>query len=156
MLDKKIVISIVIVLLIGVAAASYQITTKTPGIWQSGLSQATVPTTQGSSDGSSSSSGLASSGLVQSDSQSSSSGSTSGQSGSSGSSVKVTSAQAKIYAQASIQESSASAGTPKLMTLDGKQVYNVPIIVDSKSVGYVVVDAQTGAIIEGAGGAPYG
>ena len=154
MLDKKIVISIVIVLLIGVAAASYQINTKTPGIWQSGLSQATVPTTQGSSDGSSSSSDLASSGLVQSDSQSSSSGSTSSQSGSSGSSVKVTSAQAKIYAQASIQESSASAGTPKLMTLDGKQVYNVPIIVDSKSVGYVFVDAQTGAIIEGAGGAP--
>jgi len=154
MLDKKIVISIVIVLLIGVTAASYQITTKTPGIWQSGLSQATVPTTQGSSDGSSSSSDLASSGLVQSDSQSSSSGSTSSQSGSSGSSVKVTSAQAKIYAQTSIQESSASAGTPKLMTLDGKQVYNVPIIVDSKSVGYVFVDAQTGAIIEGAGGAP--
>jgi hypothetical protein len=153
MLDKKIVISIVIVLLIGVAAASYQITTKTPGVWQSGLSQATVPTTQGSSDGSSSSSDLASSGLVQSDSQSSSSGSTSSQSGSS---VKVTSAQAKIYAQASIQEPSASAGTPKLLTLDGKQVYNVPIIVNNQSVGYLVVDAQTGAIIEGAGGAPNG
>jgi hypothetical protein len=153
MLDKKILISIVIVLLIGVAAASYQITTKTPGVWQSGISQSQIPTTQGSSEGSGSSSDLSSSGLIQTDSQSSS---TSGQSGSSGSSVKVTSAQAKIIAQKNIMDASASAGTPKLVDLDGKSVYNVPIIVDNNSVGYIVVDAQTGAIIEGAGGAPNG
>jgi uncharacterized membrane protein YkoI len=155
MLDKKIIISIVIVLLIGVSAASYQITTKTPGVWQSGISQVQVPNTQESSGGSSSSSGLSSSGLVQSGSQSSSS-SGSGQSGSSGTSVQVTSAQAKIIAQKNIQDASATAGTPNLVDLDGKSVYNVPIMIDNNSVGYIVVDAQTGAIIEGAGGAPNG
>ena len=40
MIDKKILISIVIVLIIGVAAASYQITTKTPGVWQPSVLQA--------------------------------------------------------------------------------------------------------------------
>ena len=49
MIDKKILISIVIVLLIGVAAASYQITTKTPGVWQPSVSQAPLATEQGSS-----------------------------------------------------------------------------------------------------------
>ena len=50
MIDRKILISIVIVLLIGVAAASYQITTKTPGVWQPSVSQAPLATEQGSSD----------------------------------------------------------------------------------------------------------
>ena len=50
MIDTKILISIVIVLLIGVAAASYQITTKTPGVWQPSVSQAQAATDQGSSD----------------------------------------------------------------------------------------------------------
>lgn len=53
-----------------------------------------------------------------------------------------------------IQDSTASAGTPVLTTLDGKQVYNVPILINNNQVGEVVVDAYTGEIIEGAGGAP--
>jgi uncharacterized membrane protein YkoI len=145
MIDKKILISIVIVLLIGVAAAGYQITTKTTGFWQTGVSQAQTPTDQGSS-------GVSSSGQTQTGSQSSSSGSSS----TGGVTVKITSSQAKSIAQKSILETTASAGTPKLTTLDGKAVYNVPIVdkTTGKQVGELVINAQTGEIIEGAGGAP--
>ncbi len=148
MIDTKILISIVIVLLIGVAAAGYQITTKTPGFWQSSVSQAQTaqtPTDQGSS-------GVSSSGQTKTGSQASSGSGTTG----GGVNVKISSSQAKTIAQKSILEPSASAGTPKLTTLDGKQVYNVPIVDKNtgKQVGELVVDAQTGEIIEGAGGAP--
>ena len=154
MLDKKILISIVIVLVIGVAAASYQATTKTPGVWQSSVTDSQIPTEQASS-GSSDSSALTStgsSGSVQSDSQSSSSSS---QSGSSGSGL-ISAASAKIIAQKNIQDSQATAGTPVSTKIDGKAVYNVPIISDNNQVGYFIIDAQTGKIIEGAGGAPNG
>ncbi len=153
MLDKKILISIVIVLVIGVAAASYQATTKTPGIWQSGVAEQQLPTEQGSvgSDGSSAlTSTGSSSGVVQTNSHSSSSG----QSGSSGG--FITAAKAKTIAQGNIQDSQATAGTPESQTLDGKQVYNVPIMSGTNQVGYFIIDAQTGKIIEGAGGAPNG
>lgn len=155
MLDKKILISIVIVLVIGVAAASYQATTKTPGIWQSGVADQQLPTEQGSvgSDGSSAlTSTGSSSGIVKSSSQSSSS---SGQSGSSGSGL-ITAAKAKTIAQGNIQDSQATAGTPESQTIDGKPVYNVPIMSGTNQVGYFIIDAQTGKIIEGAGGAPNG
>jgi len=154
MLDKKILISIVIVLVIGVAAASYQATTKTPGVWQSGVTDSQIPTEQASS-GSSGSSALTStgsSGSVQSDSQSSSSSS---QSGSSGSGL-ISASSAKIIAQKNIQDSQATAGTPVSTKIDGKPVYNVPIISNNNQVGYFIIDAQTGKIIEGAGGAPNG
>ncbi len=82
MIDKKILISIVIVLLIGVAAASYQITTKTPGVWQPSVLQAQTANEQGSSADSSSS------GQAQTGSQSLSTSTTSGQSESGGDTVK--------------------------------------------------------------------
>jgi uncharacterized membrane protein YkoI len=150
MLDKKILISIVIVLVIGVAAASYQATTKTPGVWQSGVTESQLPTEQASSgsDGSSALTSTGSSGSVQSDSQSSTSSS---QSGSSGTEL-ITAAKAKLIAQQNIQDSQATAGTPVSTKIDGKQVYNVPIISDNNQVGYFIIDAQTGKIIEGAGG----
>jgi len=149
MIDKKILISIVIVLLIGVAAASYQITTKTPGIWQPSVLQAQTANDQGSSGASSSS------GQAQTGSQSLSSSTTTGQSGSGGDTVKSPEEIKKMIVKNNIiQDSSASAGTPVLTTLDGKQVYNVPILINNNQVGEVVVDAHTGAIIEGAGGAP--
>ena len=151
MIDKKILISIVIVLLIGVAAASYQITTKTPGIWQPSVLQAQTAPDQGSS-GASSSSGQAQTG---SQSLSSPSSSTTGQSGSGGDTLKSPEEIKKMIVKNNvIQDSTASAGTPVLTTLDGKQVYNVPILINNNQVGEVVVDAHTGAIIEGAGGAP--
>jgi len=154
MLDKKILISIVIVLVIGVAAASYQATTKTPGVWQSGVADSKLPTEQASSgsDGSSALTSAGSSGNVQSDSQSSSSSSHSG----SGGSGLITAASAKIIAQKNIQDSQATAGTPVATKIDGKSVYNVPIVSDNTQVGYFIIDAQTGKIIEGAGGAPNG
>lgn len=157
MLDKKILISIVIVLVIGVAAASYQATTKTPGVWQSGISESQLPTEQGSSGSDGSSSALTSSGssgIVQSDSQSSSS---SGQSGSSGSNAQITAAAALKIAKQNILDSSATAGTPELIDLDGKTVYKVLVYdVQGNQEGYFIIDKDTGKIIEGAGGAPNG
>jgi uncharacterized membrane protein YkoI len=151
MLDKKILISIVIVLLIGVTAASYQITTQTPGLWQPSVLQAQTANEQGSSGDSSSSS----SGQTQTESQSLSSSTTSGQSESGGDTVKSPEEIKKMIIQKNvIEDSTASAGTPVLTTLDGKQVYNVPILINNNQVGEVVVDAHTGEIIEGAGGAP--
>jgi uncharacterized membrane protein YkoI len=149
MIDKKILISIVIVLLIGVAAASYQITTKTPGVWQPSVLQAQTANEQGSSADSSSS------GQAQTGSQSLSTSTTSGQSGSGGDTVKSPDEIKQMIIQNNvIQDSTASAGTPVLTTLDGKKVYNVPILINNNQVGEVVVDAYTGEIIEGAGGAP--
>ncbi len=155
MLNKKILISIVIVLVIGVAAASYQAASKTPGVWQSGISESQLPTEQGSSvsDGSSSALTTSGSGIVKSGSQSSTS---SGQSGSSGSDVQITAAKAKTIAQDNIKDSTATAGTPELTVIDGKTVYNVPVMSNNEQVGYFVINAQTGTIIEGAGGAPNG
>lgn len=158
MIDKKILISIVIVLLIGVAAASYQISTKTPGIWQPSISQAgTTAADQGST-------GTTSSGQAQSSSQPQTSTSTSSSSSSSSSGSDTgaitlkTPAEAKTIASNHILDSSVLAGTPEQKTLEGKQVYYVPVVdkntQDQK--GYFIIDAKTGEIIEGAGGAPSG
>ncbi|UTB33753.1 MAG: peptidase propeptide domain-containing protein [Methanobacterium sp. ERen5] len=152
MLDKKILISIVIVLVIGVAAASYQATTKTPGVWQSGVAEQQLPTEQGStgSDGSSAlTSTSSSSGIVQKESQSSSS---SGHSGSNG----ITTEQAKALkiANAGIEDSSITAGTPVLI---GTSTYKVTLYnADGVDSGYFIIDTNTGKITEGAGGAPNG
>jgi uncharacterized membrane protein YkoI len=149
MIDRKILLSIVIVLLIGVTAASYQITTKTPGVWQPSVLQAQSANDQGSSGDSSSS------GQAQTGSQSLSTSTTSGQSETGGDTVKSPDEIKSMIVQNNvIQDATASAGTPVLSTLDGKQVYNVPIFINNKQVGEVVVDAHTGEIIEGAGGAP--
>lgn len=154
MIDKKILISIVIVLLIGVTAASYQITTKTPGVWQPSISQVETQTAdQGSSETPSSSSEL----VQTSQSQTSTSSGSSGQTSTDGSDVKISVSQAKIIAGKQVLDSSASPGTPDLITQDGKKVYNVPVLdKQGDSIGYFIIDAQTGKIIEGAGGAPSG
>lgn len=154
MLDKKILISIVIVLVIGVAAASYQATTKTPGVWQSSVAQQQIPTEQGSTgtDGSSALTSTESSKSVQSNSHSSSPSSQSGSS----SSGFITAAKAQSIAQQNIQDPQVTAGIPESTKIDGKQVYNVPIMSGTNQVGYFIIDAQTGKIIEGAGGAPNG
>ena len=152
MLDKKILISIVIVLVIGVAAASYQATTKTPGVWQSGVAEQQLPTEQGStgSDGSSAlTSTSSSSGIVQKESQSSSS---SGQSGSNG--ITTDQAKALKIAKGGIEDSSVTAGTPVLI---GTSTYKVTLYnADGVDAGYFIIDTSTGKITEGAGGAPNG
>ncbi len=141
MIDKKILISIVIVLLIGVAAASYQITTKTPGIWQPSVLQAQTANDQGAS-GASSSSGQAQTG---SQSLSSPSSSTTGQSGSGGDTVKVTASDAQTIAQNHNMQADTITGTPKLISLDGNQFYYVPIFDKNENkVGEIYVNAQTG------------
>lgn len=152
MLDKKILISIVIVLVIGVAAASYQATTKTPGVWQSGVAEQQLPTEQGStgSDGSSAlTSTSSSSGIVQKEPQSSSS---SGQSGSNG--ITAEQAKALSIAKAGIIGSSVKAGTPVLI---GTSTYKVTLYnADGVDSGYFIIDTNKDKIIEGAGGAPNG
>jgi uncharacterized membrane protein YkoI len=145
MIDTKILISIVIVLLIGVAAASYQISTKTPGVWQPSVSQAPLATDQGSSDVSSAGQGL--SGLQQISSSSSS-----GQSRTGGVDVKVSPEEAQNKVQTLIQVPNFLAGSPTLTTLDGQEAYYVPVLNGTKKSGEFYVDAQTGEIIEGAGG----
>jgi uncharacterized membrane protein YkoI len=142
MVKTKILISVVIVALIGVAAAGYQIS-STPGLWQ--------PTTtldQKSTDQSSQP-------AVQS--QSGTQGGTSSgvsQNGNGGSTVKISSSKAKSIAQNSIVQPGATAGTPKLTTMNGNKVYIVPVIYNGKAAGEIYIDAQTGENIGGAGGAP--
>jgi uncharacterized membrane protein YkoI len=150
MINTKILISVVIVLLIGVAAASYQVTTKTPGIWQPGVPQAPSSSEVGSQGTSSSEN--AQPGTQVSSSPSSSS---SGQSGIGGVNVNLSPSEAKKIALSHIDIVAlpdASTGTPKLIVVDGKQVYNVPILIKNAQVGEIVVDANTGNVIEGAGG----
>ncbi|MDD3984921.1 MAG: peptidase propeptide domain-containing protein [Methanobacterium sp.] len=130
MIDKKILISIVIVLLIGVTAASYQITSKTPGLWQTSISQHPIATDQGSD--------------ALSEAQPGSSSTGSGQSGS-GVNVKVSPTEAQTIAQDHNLQTNTITGTPKLVTVDGKQLYYVPIFdKNNNQIGEIYVDAQTG------------
>jgi len=144
MVKTKILISVIIVALIGVAAAGYQInSTKTPGLWQPTTTSEQTPTDQSNQQ----------SVQTQSGSQS---GTTSGgsQSTQGGSNVKITVSQAKSIAQKSIEQPGATAGTPKLKTLNGTKIYIVPVIYNGKTAGEIWIDAQTGENIGGAGGAP--
>jgi uncharacterized membrane protein YkoI len=155
MIDSKILLSVVIVLLIGVAAAGYQISNQTPGLWNPIATQNPDTGQQVSSSGSGSGSGLGSSSSgIGSSSSGISTSSSQGQSGLGSVKVKISSSEAKSIAQKSILEPSASAGKPELKLISGKPAYVVPIIVNGKLAGEFVVDAQTGDIIEGAGGAP--
>jgi uncharacterized membrane protein YkoI len=148
MIDSKILISVVIVLLIGVAAAGYQISGQTTGFWQPVTS--TNPDT---SQQASVSTGT-DSGSQQSSGSSVSSSSSSKASGSGDTNVKISSSEAKTIAKKYIVQQGATAGTPKLTTSNGKQVYLVPIIMNGNQVGEIYIDPQTGANLGGAGGAP--
>ncbi len=147
MIDSKILLSVVIVLLIGVAAAGYQISSQTPGLWQPVTSQTPDTTQQANpTTGTSSGSQSSTSGVSTSSSQ--------GQSGSGSANVKISSSEAKSIAQKSILQEGATAGTPKLITSGGKKIYLVPIIMNGKQVGEIYIDPQTGENLGGAGGAP--
>ena len=144
MFHKKILIPIVIVLLIGVAAASYQFTTTTPGIWQPNVSQAQTSVDHGSS-ASSSGSGISGTQSISSS-----------KSGSGVSDVKILPSEAKSIVQQNILVPGFKAGTPNLTTLNGKIVYYVPIVNGTTQAGEMYIDAQTGDILEGAGGVDNG
>ncbi|MGZ7115825.1 MAG: PepSY domain-containing protein [Methanobacterium sp.] len=140
MVKTKILLSVVIVLVIGVAAAGYQITNNTPKLWQATNPQEQISTDQNSKLTAQSQSGTTKTG--------------SGESQTGGSNVKISATQAKSIAAKSISISGATAGTPKLSTINGKKVYIVPIVNNGKTAGEIWVDAQTGENIGGAGGAP--
>jgi len=151
MANTKILLSIIIVLLIGVAAGSYQVAKNTPGLWQPTTtsqekSTDTVTNTpsEGSQDGihTETKSGTTSTSKVS-------------QSGTGDSNVKISANEAKSIVQNNyIQQKGATAGTPKLMTMSGEKVYVVPVIMNGKQVGEIWIDAQTGKDVGGAGGAP--
>ncbi len=150
LVNAKILIPVVIILLIGVAAASYQVTTKTPGISQLGISQGPVSSELGNS-------GISSLSTKQNQMPGSGSqnSSTSAQSGTGDTYVSISPSEAKSIALSHVDTTSvpnAYLGTPKLIVLEGKQAYNVPILINNTQVGEIVVDANTGKVIEGAGG----
>lgn len=149
MINSKILVSVVIVLMIGVAAASYQIS-QTPQLWQLTTPQSSDSSNQGDSQSSSSSSDV-----VQGQSSGSSSSAASSQGSSSGgSSVKVSSSEAKKIAEGYIQQEGAVAGTPVIKTVGGKKVYVVPVKMNGENVGEIYIDPNTGKNVGGAGGAP--
>ncbi len=59
---------------------------------------------------------------------------------------------AKNIAQKFIEEPGATAGEPMLKNDDGTQVYIVPIMHNNNIVGEILIDAQTGENLGGAGG----
>jgi uncharacterized membrane protein YkoI len=143
MINKKIILSVIIVLLIGFAAAGYQVTTKTPGLWQPTTSTSQSQSSTG--DSSQTSAGTSSQGDVQSQSTGTSSeGSQTG-----GSTVKISSSAAKTAAQNAIDKDlkGVKAGTPKLSS-DGTY-YTVPVIDNGKVTGEIEVDAKTGVVTGG-------
>ncbi|NYB51741.1 MAG: PepSY domain-containing protein [Methanobacteriaceae archaeon] len=147
MIDSKILVSVVIVLLIGVAAAGYQISNTTQGLWQP-VKPTTPDTSQQSSDSVGTDTGS------QQSSASSVSTSSSSKSSGSGSSNVISSSKAKSIAQNFIKQEGATAGTPKLITSNGKQMYLVPVMMNGNQVGEIYIDAKTGENLGGAGGAP--
>ncbi|MDI6724402.1 MAG: PepSY domain-containing protein [Methanobacterium sp.] len=145
MVNTKILLSVAIVLIIGIAAASVQMTSNSPSLWSFTTPQDT--TTDQSQNTQSE--------QVQSGVQDGTS-SVSGQNGAGGDKVKISITKAKSIAQNSIEQAGVKAGTPKLTTMNGEQVYVVPVI-DEKTgdrTGEIWIDAQTGEVIGGAGGAP--
>lgn len=66
----------------------------------------------------------------------------------------ISASEAQSTAQKYIQEPGATAGNPDLKTLNGEQVYVVPVILNGKTVGEIDIDAISGNNVGGAGGAP--
>lgn len=68
----------------------------------------------------------------------------------------VSTEDAKNIASKYIEEPGASPGSPKIVYIDGKPVYVVPVIKNGKQVGEIYIDVKTGKNLGGAGGAPGG
>ena len=79
----------------------------------------------------------------------------SGDAGDSGMNVKVSSSEArKLLRVTSNRGGIAVAGAPRLVKMNGKTVYLVPIEMNGKTVGEIYIDPITGKNLGGAGGAP--
>ena len=141
MINTKILLSVVIVVLIGVAAAGYHINSQNLGFWQPTTTQSQNPQSQSQVilwTGRTPGTGVYSSGQSQS--------------GTGGNTV-ISSSAAKTAAQNAINTKyapGATAGTPKLSS-DG-QYYTVPIIDNGQVTGEIEVNAKTGKVTGGAGG----
>jgi uncharacterized membrane protein YkoI len=70
-----------------------------------------------------------------------------------GSSIKSPE-EAKTIAQQYVNEPGVTAGTPVLNTVNGRQIYVVPLYKNGQAVGEIELDAKTGENLGGAGGAP--
>lgn len=66
----------------------------------------------------------------------------------------ISAEKAKSIAQQYVKEPNVTAGTPSLNTINGKQVYIVPLYQNGQKVGEIEIDAVTGKNLGGAGGAP--
>lgn len=62
--------------------------------------------------------------------------------------------EAKAIAQQYVNEPGVTAGTPVLNTVNGRQIYVVPLYKNGQAVGEIELDAKTGENLGGAGGAP--
>jgi len=68
------------------------------------------------------------------------------------STAAISAAEAKKEAEKYIEEPGATAGEPKLLNINGKSTYLVPVILKGNQVGEILIDAQTGENKGGAGG----
>lgn len=66
----------------------------------------------------------------------------------------ISAEEAKAIALQYVEEPGVTAGTPVLDTINGRQVYVVPLYQNGKMVGEIEIDAVTGENLGGAGGAP--
>lgn len=155
MVNTKILLSVVIVVLIGVTAAGYQISNQnSTGFWQP---TTTSSNTQSSGSGSQSSdSGTSTGTTAQASSGTGTSTGTTGtgvysskSSGQTGGSNVISASAAKSAAASAIAVSGATTGTPKLSS--DKTYYTVPILKNGKTIGAIEVNAKTGEVTGGYG-----
>lgn len=155
MVNTKILLSVVIVVLIGVTAAGYQISNQnSTGFWQP---TTTSSNTQSSGSGSQSSdSGTSTGTTAQASSGTGTSTGTTGtevysskSSGQTGGSNVISASAAKSAAASAIAVSGATTGTPKLSS--DKTYYTVPILKNGKTIGAIEVNARTGEVTGGYG-----
>jgi uncharacterized membrane protein YkoI len=64
----------------------------------------------------------------------------------------ISASEAQSIAQTYIEEPGATAGTPRLVEIDGQMVYVVPVLMNGDVVGQIDIDAYTGENVGGAGG----
>ncbi len=64
----------------------------------------------------------------------------------------ISTVEAQEIASKYIEQAGATAGSPKLVTQEGKKVYIVPVIEKKKNVGEIDLDAHNGSNLGGAGG----
>ena len=138
MIDTKILLSVVIVVLIGVAAAGYHINSQNLGFWQPTPTGTTATQSQDTSQGSS---GLSSSSSGQE--QTTGTGVYSSGTSKTGGSNIISASEARSIAQKNIK----SSDEIESITLSSDKTYYTVKLTN----GYLIIDAKTGKITEGAG-----